>query len=138
MGDIIRVEFDTRRAGERMRALTDTEGMPTPQRTLFWLEKLSEAAYRGRYDTWTAARDRAAKNAGVELSMAKRIWQRWADMKDVGGETVIKLMLAYNEMCRLNDEAAANSKAKRVELRDSNEINPEHAQPSVGIRAAQN
>lgn len=86
MRDTKRVEFDTKHIGARvMRALADTAGMTTPERAAFWLEKLAADKHKGRHDTWTAARERAAKSAGVELTIAKRIWQRWQFMNDVAG-----------------------------------------------------
>ncbi len=95
-----------------MRALADTQGMPIPQKANYWLEQLTAARYRGRHDTWTAARERAAKAAGIDLSMSKRIWQRWQTMNDVGGETVIRLMLAYEELCERNHAVADSYKAE--------------------------
>ncbi len=95
MSDARRVESDTR-AVAAMRALADTIGMSPPEQAAYWLEKIAEAVHRGpRRDTWTSARDRAAAIAGIEASMAKRIWQRWQEMKDVSGEALIKLMVAY-------------------------------------------
>jgi len=110
-----------------MRALADTRGMPVPQKANHWLEKITEANYRGRHDTWTAARDRAASKAGVELPMAERIWKRWKTMNDVGGETVIKLMLAYEEMIQRNEAAADGYKTERLEIRNNHEANQQSA-----------
>lgn len=79
-----------------MKALEDTVGMTRPRQAAFWLEKIAAAIHRGpKRDTWTSARDRAAEFAGIETSMAKRIWQRWAEMKGVDGDALIKLMVAY-------------------------------------------
>ncbi|MDQ0996907.1 hypothetical protein QFZ34_002089 [Phyllobacterium ifriqiyense] len=127
MSDTSRVESDTKHGENVMRALADTQGMPTPQKANYWLEKLAQAHYRGRHDTWTAARDRAAKKAGVEPTMAQRIWQRWQTMNDVGGETVIKLMLAYEEMIQRNDAAAEGYKAERLTIRNTHEANRKSA-----------
>jgi hypothetical protein len=122
MSDTRRVESDTTR-GEivKMRALADTEGMPVPQKANYWLETLAKASYRGRHDTWTAARDRAARKAGIKLTMAQRIWQRWEDMNDVGGDAVIKLMLAYEELCQRTENAADVKDGQRLKLRVNNE-----------------
>lgn len=116
MSDTRRVESDTKRGELVMRALADTQGMPTPQKANYWLERLAAAHYRGRHDTWTAARERAARKAGVELTMAQRIWQRWQTMNDVGGETVIKLMLAYEDLCQRTETAADVKDAQRLTL----------------------
>ena len=136
MSDTRRVKSDPRWGEIVMRALVDTQGMPVPQKANHWLESLAQAAYRGRHDTWTAARDRAAKKAGVELPMAERIWKRWKTMNDVGGETVLKLMLAYEDLCRRNEEAAAADRAERLELRKSNEVDRKPAPAGMGADSA--
>lgn len=115
MSDTRRVEIDTRHAESvTMRAISDTRGMSTPEMAVFLLERLAAAAYRGRHDTWTAARDRAAKEAGVELSIARRIWQRWRGMNDVGGTPLLKLMLAYERLCRRIEVSADAMQAERL------------------------
>lgn len=117
MGDASSVDFDMLRGGSRPRALVDTVGMKAPQRAAFWLERLAAAHHRGpRRDTWTSARDRAARAAGVEISMAKRIWQRWETMRDVSGEVTVKLMIAYEAMCERNEAAAEAYRAERLRL----------------------
>lgn len=109
-----------------MRALAHTEGLPAPKRAAFWLQRLAEFVHRGPRDTWTAARARAAKDAGVPESMARRIWHRCEDMKDVGGEWLLRLMLAYEAMCEKRDAAA--SKAAQIE-----ELRNEHEQVKAEI-----
>lgn len=128
MSDTRRVENDTKDVeGSVMRALADTAGMSTPERAVFWLEKLAAAKYRGRHDTWTAARDRAAKEAGVELTIAKRIWQRWDSMGDVSGTPLLRLMLAYEALCRGVEESADAMRDERLELqRKRNAVDPSH------------
>ena len=100
-----------------MRALADTEGMTTPEKAEFWLQGLAWTKHRGRHDTWSAARDRAAKDAGIETTIAKRIWQRWEDMKDVSGSALLGLMVAYEDACRRNDDAIEAYRAERLKLK---------------------
>lgn len=120
-----------------MRALADTEGMTTPERAEFWLQGLAWAKHRGRHDTWTAARDRAAKDAGVTASIAKRIWQRWQEMNDVGGDALLRLMLAYEEACQRNEEAVAAYRAERLKLKAQRyAVDHERARESVGTDSA--
>lgn len=120
-----------------MRALADTEGMTTPERAEFWLQGLAWAKHRGRHDTWTAARDRAAKDAGVTASIAKRIWQRWQEMNDVGGDALLRLMLAYEDACQRNEEAVAAYRAERLKLKaERNAVDTERARESVGTDSA--
>lgn len=112
------VGFDKRFGGRMMKAITDTMGMDRPEQAAFWLEKISAKLHRGpRVDTWASARDRAAKRAGISPSMASRIWHRWRDMKDVSGDALYKLMLAYEELFAI-DEAALE--AARAEHREFN------------------
>jgi len=137
MSDTRRVRSDTRVAEMSMQALADTEGMTAPERAEFWLQGLAWAKHRGRYDTWTAARDNAAKEAKLPLSVAKRIWQRWQNMNDVSGEALLKLMLAYEEMCVRNEEAAAAYRAERLSIRRNNheEAGQKPLEKSVGTNA---
>lgn len=101
-----------------MQAIIDTQGMERPEQAAFWLERIATKLHRGpRMDTWASARDRAAKEAGISTSMAERIWHRWRDMKDVSGDALYKLMLAY-ENIYANDEAALE--AARAEHREFN------------------
>ncbi len=144
MSDTRRVVFDTKHVNSNttkrsvsvMHALADTQGMATNERAAFWLERLMDESHRGPTDTWTAARDRVAKEAGIELSMAKRIWQRWRTMTDVSGDTLLKLMLAYNEMCQRNNAAADEYRAERLTLRANHEDTEEHAEASMGEASA--
>ncbi|WP_192242950.1 hypothetical protein [Mesorhizobium silamurunense] len=101
-----------------LRALSDTAGMSTPEQANFWLESLAKWLHRGpRVDTWTSARDDAADCAGIRQSMAERIWHRWQCMKFVDGETLIKLMIKYEEFCEKPEAAAARYRAERRRLR---------------------
>lgn len=132
MSDTRRVEFDTKCAAVRLRALADTEGMTTPEQAAFWLEKLAENVHRGaRRDTWTTARDRAAEVAGIDRSMAKRIWQRWQTMNDVASSVHLKLMLAYESLCARQEAAAEKNRAEWLELRTQN---APHQEPATAGR----
>lgn len=116
--------IDTSFTGRSLRALNDTIGMPAPQRANFWLERLAQNAHRGpRIDTWASARDRAAKAAGISSSTAARIWHRWADMKDVSGEALIRLMVAYESMCEAVERKTADTRNERIQLQGKNAAN---------------
>lgn len=134
MSDIRRVEIDTKHdRSSVMRALSDTEGMSTPEKAEFWLHGLAWTKHRGRHDTWSAARDRAAKDAGIERTIAKRIWQRWEDMKDVGGSALLGLMLAYEDACQRNDDAIEAYRAERLKLKaERHAVDHKRARESVG------
>lgn len=121
MSDTGRVEFDTSDGAFVMRALAETAGMGSAERAAYWLEGIAKQHHRGpRRDTWTTARDRAARSAGIEPSMAKRIWQRWRDMRDVSGDVLIKLMVAYEAMCVATEAKADSLRDRRIALRNQN------------------
>ena len=120
-----------------MRALADTDGMTVPERAEFWLQGLAWAKHRGRHDTWSAARDRAASDAGLAPSMAKRIWQRFEYLTDVGGDALLKLMLAYEDACQRNEDAIAAYRAERLKLKaQRHAVDNQRARESVGMDQA--
>lgn len=118
MSDTMGVKFDTSRF--LTKALEATEGMDAPEQASFLLEHLTVSCHRGPHDTWTAARERAAKLAGIPPSMAKRIWQRWQTMNDVSGRILVKLIKAYDEICEHNEAAAEANRAERLTLEAKN------------------
>lgn len=121
-----------------MRALADTQGMTVPERAEFWLHGLAWCKHKGRHDTWSAARDRAAQDAGVPLSIAKRIWQRWHGMSDVGGEALLRLMLAYEKVCERNEAAAEAYRQERLKLKaKNNAVDNKPAPAGVGMGASE-
>lgn len=138
MSDTRYVKNDTKTDGSSvMRALADTEGMTVPERAEFWLHGLAWAKHRGRHDTWTAARDRAAKEAGVTATIAKRIWQRWQEMNDVGGDALLRLMLAYEDACQRNEDAVAAYRAERLNLKaERHAVDRERARKGLAEDAA--
>jgi hypothetical protein len=124
------VESDKRNA---LRAFRDTQGLSDPERTVRWLEKLAKAEFRGRGDTMSAARDRAAEKYGAPISKTKRLWDRWQTMKSVAGDVMIPLMLAYEEMVQRNEAAAQEYRAERHQLREERHATDlERARQGVG------
>ena len=138
MSDTRRVDFDTKSSEfDVMRALADTNGMTVPEKAEFWLQGLAWVHHRGRHDTWSAARDRAARDAKVRASIAKRIWQRFGDMNDVSGEALLKLMLAYEDACQRNEDAVAAYRAERLKLKaQRHAVDHQRARESVGADRA--
>jgi hypothetical protein len=55
--------------------------------------------YRGQGDTPTAARDRAAVEAGITPAQGERVWKRWRDMKSPNGDVYRALRNAYGHLC---------------------------------------
>lgn len=130
--DIRRAENSTRRGGV-MSASTST----ALKQSADYLVALTRMQHRGRGDTWGAARDRAAKLAGIERSYAKRLWDRWQTMNDVSGEVYLRLREAYEELCLKNEAAAEGYKAERLKLKATrHEINQEPAPEGRGAADA--
>lgn len=128
------VGFDNKRIN---RAMADTQGLSDPERALFWIERLTEAEHRGRHDTWTAARDRAAAKAGAPVSRVKRLWERWDTMKDVAGSVMIPLMLAYEDLCQRIEDKAGEYERQVLQLKGgTNEIGDGPVPTGAGMAAA--
>lgn len=82
-----------------------------------FLNALTQKSFRGWGDTVTAARDRAAKQAGVSPAQAERVWKRWQSMKTVNGDVYRSLRNAYEAACLANEEAADRYEAERLSMR---------------------
>lgn len=115
MSDARRVARDTKH-GEEVMSTAVTEAS-------FYLNELTRIHHRGRGDTLSAARDRAARFAGVERTYAKRIWDRWQSMTDVSGEAYRKLRLAYERACEKHEAAAAAYRAERLKIEAEHNAN---------------
>lgn len=73
-----------------------------------FLNELTRFSYRGAGDTPTAARDRAAKAAGISPAQAERVWKRWREMKTVNGDVYRALRNRYEAIC-MKIEATADA-----------------------------
>ena len=109
MSDIRRVESDTKRAEPIMSETVVLEARDM-------LETLMKREHRGPSDTWTAARDRTATRIGIEPAQARRLWQRWQDMKDVPGSVYRAVRNAYEAQCEHNETMAALHRQRREAL----------------------
>lgn len=105
---IRRVNSNTRQALDMITAANEAKN---------WLEALTEVEHRGRYDTWGAARDRAASKVGIKQTYAKHLWDRWQTMKDVSGEAYRALQAAYEAQCLHNEKMAALHRQRAEEKR---------------------
>ena len=74
----------------------EDECMSTAAQEAFdYLNALQKLEYRGWGDTASAARDRAARKAGVTPAQAERVWKRWQSMKTVNGDVYRALRNAH-------------------------------------------
>jgi phage major head subunit gpT-like protein len=93
------------------------------------LNAATKEEFRGWGDTKTAARDRAARKAGVTSAQAERLWKNWQTMKTVNGDVYRSLLLSYSHLCEW-----VETSADRLE-RDAAEIEEKHATSKSGSQA---
>lgn len=72
--------------------------------------------YRGSGDTASAARDRAAHEAGITPAQAERLWKRWRQMASVDGDVYRALRNKYEALIQRNEDAADAHRAERMRL----------------------
>jgi hypothetical protein len=101
-----------------------------------FLNRLTQREYRGWGDTATAARERAARNAGITPAQAERVWKRWQRMASIDGDVYRALRNKYEEMCEANERAASAYRAERLQLRNKNAVDQEHSKEGVGTNSA--
>lgn len=109
MSDTRRVKSDPKR-GVSVMSTAATEAFG-------FLNDLTKKHYRGWGDTATAARDRAARDAGITPAQAERVWKRWQHMASVDGDVYRALRNRYEALCEKHEQAAAAARAERLELR---------------------
>lgn len=107
---------DTRRVARDIKRdegdMSEVAVMEARERLVF----LTRCEHRGPTDTWTAARDRTARKIGLDQSYARRLWQRWQDMKDVSGGAYRSLLIAYHAQCDRLDEVGDHFDRKTKDL----------------------
>lgn len=110
MSDTRRVTSDPKQ-GERMSSAA--------HEAFDYLNELQKHEYRGWGDTASAARDRAARKAGITPAQAERVWKRWQSMRTVNGDVYRALRNAYEAACIRMENAADAIEAKRHEIEGS-------------------
>lgn len=73
-------------------------------------------------DTKTAARDRAAQQAGVTPAQAERLWKNWRTMKYPNGDVYRLLRNKYGHLCSWIENAADRMERERREIEETDEI----------------
>jgi len=84
-----------------------------------YLNELQKQEYRGWGDTASAARDRAAKKAGITPAQAERVWKRWQSMKTVNGDVYRALRNAYEAACIKIENAADAVASRRLAIEET-------------------
>jgi len=114
MSDTRRVAGDTRHVARDTKGGSEDAMSNAVTEANFYLNELARLLHRGQGDTLGAARDRAARVAGIDRSYAKRIWDRWQTMNDVSGEAYRRLREAYERACERHEAAAAEYRQQRL------------------------
>ena len=103
-----------------------------------WADALMDSEYRGRGDREKSVRGRVSKRTGIPESYLFRLQYKTREMKDVAGSAYRALMLSYNELCRLNEEAADRHHAERMRIRGNHETADEKpAQAGLGMDSSE-
>lgn len=98
-----------------------------------WHDKLMNAEFKGRGDKEKTVRGRLSDNTGIPVSYLYRLQYKFREMTDVAGSAYRALMLAHDELCARNEAAADLMKAKRLELRNRHEANPQPVSQAKGM-----
>ncbi|MBA3576213.1 MAG: hypothetical protein H0W39_01155 [Sphingomonas sp.] len=94
--------------------------------------------YRGCGDTPTAARARAARDAGITPAQAERLWKRWRQMASVDGDVYRALRNRYETICHQIETKADGYEAERRSLQDRRNADLQRPVPSgAGMASAQ-
>ncbi|TIN80729.1 hypothetical protein [Mesorhizobium sp.] len=100
-----------------------------------WAEVLLDVECQGRKDREGPIRYRLARKLGIPESYLYRLQYKTNEMNDVRGSVYRALMLAYEDVCRRNEEAADGSRAERLRLRKINAVDRKPAEAGVGMDA---
>lgn len=125
MGDTKRVNSDPKR-GRCVMSIAVVEAFE-------YLNAGTRKHYRGAGDTATAARDRAARDAGISPSQAERIWKRWKTMASVDGDVYRALRNKYESLCVRVENAAEAMERERRDIEETNETIGSHRQMAEGL-----
>jgi DNA-binding LacI/PurR family transcriptional regulator len=94
--------------------------------------------YRGAGDTPTAARDRAAREAGISRSQAERVWKRWRSMPSVDGDVYRALRNAYEHLCSRVENTAARIDREAQDIEEAHETDQGARRALAGVEAPSN
>ena len=100
------------------------------------LNAAAKKEWRGWGDTRTAARDRAAKKAGLTPAQAERLWKNWQTMKTVNGDVYRALRNSYGHLCEWIETHAARLDQEAAEIEGSNATTRSARQAVAGMEAA--
>lgn len=90
---------DRRRCGSAPNEDESMSISPAAAEAFEMLNAATRMEYRGWGDTQTAARDRAARKAGVSPAQAERVWKHWKTMKTPNGDVYRAFRNTYGHLC---------------------------------------
>lgn len=115
MGDTRRVKDDPQRGKDDIMSTAVSEAFEL-------LNAGTRKQYRGAGDTPTAARDRAAREAGITPAQAERVWKRWRSMASVDGDVYRALRNRYGHLCAWIENAADAMERETRGIEEANAV----------------
>ena len=97
------------------------------------LNAATKQEFRGWGDTKTAARDRAARRAGVTRAQAERLWKNWQTMKTVNGDVYRALRNSYSHLCEWVETNADRLEREANEIEEPHETSKSRSKTSEGV-----
>ncbi len=86
------------------------------------LNAATQKEWRGWGDTRTAARDRAARKAGLTPAQAERLWKNWQTLKFPNGDVYRLLRNKYGHLCSWIENAAEGMERELREIEERDAI----------------
>lgn len=97
------------------------------------LNAATQKEWRGWGDTRTAARDRAAKKAGLTPAQAERLWKNWQTLKFPNGDVYRLLRNKYGHLCSWIENAADAMERERREIEETNAVDQGPVPSGAGV-----
>lgn len=112
--------------------LMSTSVSPAAEEAFAFLNAGTKIEWRAYGDTKTAARDRAARKAGVTPAQAERLWKQWRTMKHPNGDVYRNLRNAYGHLCEWVEGKAMAIEREAQGIEERNAVFHSHSSPSSG------
>ncbi|WP_246688734.1 hypothetical protein [Mesorhizobium sp. M4B.F.Ca.ET.143.01.1.1] len=100
------------------------------------LNAAAKLHWRGQGDTWTAARDRAAVDAGITPAQAERLQKNWRTMKFPNGDVYRLLRNKYAYLCSWIENDAERMEREAREIEETNATLGGHHSVAQGLARA--
>jgi hypothetical protein len=97
------------------------------------LNAATQKEWRGWGDTRTAARDRAAKKAGLTPAQAERLWKNWQTTKFPNADVYRLLRNTYGHLCAWVENAADAIERETRGIEESNAVDKSPVPSGAGM-----